>query len=141
MTLRLAPRSRCLAPLVLAAAAAGVHAAEPPAAVPAPLAAFAAAGDAACGQLVPPLLSRPDFKPVFAARPIAVVDVCRCVHESVVGDPRLPPVFQGDNAAVEARMKSPDVTGYLAVRVVSAALACTSREMERSLAAASVDAK
>jgi hypothetical protein len=106
-----------------------------------PLAAFAEASDAACRQLVvPPLLARPDFAPVLAARPIAVDDVCRCVREAVAGDVRLAPAFQGDAATVDARMRTADVMSYLSMRVVSAALSCTAREMDRSLAVAPLPA-
>jgi hypothetical protein len=103
---------------------------------PAPLLAFADASDAACRQLVPPLLARPDFAGVLKRRAIDIADVCRCVRGQLLADARLAPRFAGEPAEVDARLRTPELNSYLSMRLVSSAFACTSQEMERSLEAA-----
>lgn len=136
----LALASALLAPGARAQPAGNAPAATPaPAAstpLPSPLVAFANANDAACRQLVPPLLARPDFEVVLKRRPVPVASVCGCVRGVLQADPRLVAQFDGAPAEVDARLRVPEVNSYLAMRIVSAALSCTSQEMERSLAAA-----
>jgi hypothetical protein len=127
-----------LAGAALACCAGASFAAAPPAAGPAsapkPLLAFADASDAACRQLVPPLLARPDFAGVLKHRTIDVADVCRCVRGQLLADARVAAPFTGEPAEVDARLRTPELNSYLSMRLVSSAFACTSQEMEKSLA-------
>jgi len=107
-----------------------------PSPLPSPLVAFANANDAACVQLVPTLLARPDFAVTLKNRPVEVPRVCGCVRAVLESDARLVAQFTGEPAAVDARLRAPEANSYLALRIVSAALSCTSQEMEKSLAAA-----